>query len=212
MPCQAEVVYAIASALICCSLFFSIFKASKHSEHTILCLLAASFVADKTLEVLRRHSLENKTVAFVTDTCSVMKAAWEFLMKELPMLICFGCQAHVWSLFLKDICSMPAVGMQSQTAPTLSLSMSFGIYFAGAHAFHDVLYLSADQGMHRCCQGGGQILQEQDSSAQPLGQGKETCQGKCSRAAMSEFNVHRSLYKALQSKCGDSGCGAASIC
>ena len=64
---------------------------------------------DKTLDVLRKHNLDKKTAAYVTDTCSVMKAAWKLLMAELPLLMCFGCQAHVWSLFLKDICDLPDV-------------------------------------------------------------------------------------------------------
>ena len=66
-------------------------------------------MADKTLEIFRKHKLETKTAAFVTDTCSVMKAAWGLLTDDIPLLICFGCQAHVWSLFLKDICNLPLV-------------------------------------------------------------------------------------------------------
>ena len=72
-------------------------------------------MADKTIEVLQKHSLESRTAAFVKDTCAVMKAAWQLLMTEHPLLICFDCQAHVWSLFLKDICSLPVVSSATLT-------------------------------------------------------------------------------------------------
>ena len=73
------------------------------------CVLAAQRVADKTMEVVEKHGFEQKAAAYVTDTCAVMKAAWVILERKMPLLMCFGCQAHVWSLFMKDICDLSEV-------------------------------------------------------------------------------------------------------
>ena len=48
--------FAVASAQIFCSLFRSIFEAPMHSKQSIVYLFEARVVADKTLEVLRRHN------------------------------------------------------------------------------------------------------------------------------------------------------------
>ena len=101
-----------------------------------MCLLAACYVADKTLEVLRKHGLEHKTAAYVTDTCSVMKAAWALLNKELPLLLCFGCQAHVWSLFLKDICSLPEVSTAPRALASAWVASVFVQSTQAAKAMH----------------------------------------------------------------------------
>ena len=67
----------------------------------VFVVLAAQYVADKTMAVVEKHGFEEKAAAYVTDTCAVMKAAWVILGVLMPLLMCFGCQAHVWSLFLK---------------------------------------------------------------------------------------------------------------
>ena len=117
--------FAMASAQTLCSLLCSISKAFVRSIHSIFYLFAARVVADKLLEVIQRHKLENKTASFVTDTCSVMKAAWNLLATDMPMLMSFGCQAHVWSLFLKDVCDMPAVGPTISTRSSVQPEMCF---------------------------------------------------------------------------------------
>eukprot|EP00966_Prymnesium_polylepis_P292618 6757838-Prymnesium_polylepis.2 len=56
-----------------------------------------------------RHVGELKVVQVVTDTCSVMKAAWKLIEKEFPWITCTCCAPHVLALLLKDIGKIPAV-------------------------------------------------------------------------------------------------------
>ena len=44
-----------------------------------------------------------KVVLVITDTCAVMRSAWEIVMTEFPWISCLPCQPHVVSLLLKDI-------------------------------------------------------------------------------------------------------------
>lgn len=44
-----------------------------------------------------------KVIMVVTDTCSTMKKAWDYVMDEFPWLSCIHCQAHVASLLTKDV-------------------------------------------------------------------------------------------------------------
>ena len=48
-------------------------------------------------------------VQVVTDTCSVMKAAWKLIEKEFPWITCTCCGPHVISLELHDIAKIPYV-------------------------------------------------------------------------------------------------------
>jgi predicted transcriptional regulator len=69
---------------------------------------SAEFVA----ELLRQCIERNGRFAFVqvvTDTCSVMKAAWKLLQTEYPWLTATCCGTHVLSLELKDLGKLPAV-------------------------------------------------------------------------------------------------------
>jgi hypothetical protein len=50
-----------------------------------------------------RHVGALNVVQVVTDTCSVMKAAWKKVEKEFPWITCTCCAPHVLSLLLKDI-------------------------------------------------------------------------------------------------------------
>jgi hypothetical protein len=56
-----------------------------------------------------RHVGALNVVQVVTDTCSVMKAAWKIIEKELPWITCTCCAPHVLSLLLKDIAKIGAV-------------------------------------------------------------------------------------------------------
>ena len=49
------------------------------------------------------------TVQVVTDTCSVMKAAWRIIEAKLPWVTCTCCGPHVLSLELTDIGKIPEV-------------------------------------------------------------------------------------------------------
>ena len=44
-----------------------------------------------------------KVVMVVTDTCAVMRKAWDIVQCEFPWISCLPCQPHVISLLLKDI-------------------------------------------------------------------------------------------------------------
>ena len=48
-------------------------------------------------------------VQVVTDTCSVMKAAWVIIQKEFPWITCTCCGPHVLSLELLDMGKIPEV-------------------------------------------------------------------------------------------------------
>ena len=48
-------------------------------------------------------------VQVVTDTCSVMKAAWKIIEKKFPWITCTCCAPHVLSLELKDMAKIPEV-------------------------------------------------------------------------------------------------------
>lgn len=48
-------------------------------------------------------------VQVVTDTCSVMKAAWKIIEKAFPWITCTCCAPHVLSLELKDMAKIPEV-------------------------------------------------------------------------------------------------------
>lgn len=48
-------------------------------------------------------------VQVVTDTCSVMKAAWKIVEKKYPWITCTCCAAHVLSLLLKDMAKIDEV-------------------------------------------------------------------------------------------------------
>ena len=48
-------------------------------------------------------------VQLVTDTCSVMKAAWKIVEKKFPWITCTCCAPHVLSLTLNDIAKIPQV-------------------------------------------------------------------------------------------------------
>ena len=42
-------------------------------------------------------------VQVVTDTCSVMKAAWKLVETKFPWITCTCCGPHVLNLYLKDL-------------------------------------------------------------------------------------------------------------
>jgi hypothetical protein len=68
--------------------------------------------ADFVAELLRQCMERNGPFAFVqivTDTCSVMKAAWKLLQREYPWLVTTCCATHVLSLELKDLGKLPEV-------------------------------------------------------------------------------------------------------
>jgi hypothetical protein len=44
-----------------------------------------------------------KFSAVITDTASVMKAAWRIIEQKYPNIICFGCISHIMNLLIKDI-------------------------------------------------------------------------------------------------------------
>lgn len=60
-------------------------------------------------------------VQVVTDTCTVMKAAWKLLEAEFPWITCTCCAPHVLSLYLKDLGRIPEVaGVISKVSKILN--------------------------------------------------------------------------------------------
>jgi hypothetical protein len=45
----------------------------------------------------------DKFSAVITDTASVMKAAWRIIEEKHPSIICLGCNSHVTNLLIGDI-------------------------------------------------------------------------------------------------------------
>lgn len=69
----------------------------------------ASTDSEKAEDVAKIIGAEIKSIGMynvvqvVTDTCSVMKAAWKLLEAEYPWITCTCCAPHVLNLYLKDI-------------------------------------------------------------------------------------------------------------
>ena len=57
-----------------------------------------------------------KVVMVVTDTCAVMRKAWDIVQCEFPWISCLPCQPHVISLLLKDIGKTAEVRLPSACA------------------------------------------------------------------------------------------------
>jgi len=72
-------------------------------EHDPSC--SGEFIADKLLAAIR--DIEEKTgkrvVAIVTDNAANMKKAWELVKRERPMILTYGCVAHIINLFIGDL-------------------------------------------------------------------------------------------------------------
>lgn len=56
---------------------------------------------------------EEKIIQVVTDTCSVMKAAWRIVESTFPWITCTCCAPHVISLELKDLAKIKQVRVHS---------------------------------------------------------------------------------------------------
>eukprot|EP00967_Tisochrysis_lutea_P103908 scaffold157243_cov49-Tisochrysis_lutea.AAC.1 len=68
----------------------------------------ANFLAELLRQTIERHG-RLCFVQVVTDTCSVMKAAWKILENHYPWLTATCCGTHVLSLELKDFAKVPEV-------------------------------------------------------------------------------------------------------
>jgi hypothetical protein len=55
------------------------------------------------------HVGPTNVVQVVTDTCSVMKAAWKIIEEKFPWITCTCCAPHVLSLLVHDIAKIPQV-------------------------------------------------------------------------------------------------------
>ena len=64
----------------------------KNAEYTAALMIADIYAYGPT-----------KVVLIVTDTCAVMRKAWDIVMYEFPWMSALPCQPHVISLLLKDI-------------------------------------------------------------------------------------------------------------
>lgn len=81
----------------------------------------AQLVADLVIQCIRKVG-ELSIIQFVSDTCSVMKAAWRKLEAEFMWLTCTCCGTHVISLELKDLGKLdPVQVVFGQSSKVLSL-------------------------------------------------------------------------------------------
>jgi hypothetical protein len=69
--------------------------------------VSGGFIYNAIKDVLDWHEVDEKTVAFVSDTRSDMKVAWNLLKNGAMLSICCSvpCWNHVLSLFLRDLVS-----------------------------------------------------------------------------------------------------------
>ena len=67
----------------------------------------AGYIAGKLLETADdiECSSDDKTlvVSIVTDNCACMKKAWDIFRQSRPKILTFGCAAHAFHLFMKDV-------------------------------------------------------------------------------------------------------------
>ena len=62
----------------------------------------AKWIADKIIEQMNNVGID-KFSAVITDTASVMKAAWRIIEDKYPNIICLGCNSHIINLLKGDI-------------------------------------------------------------------------------------------------------------
>ena len=61
----------------------------------------------------------NKFSAVITDTASVMKAAWRIIEESYPNIVCLGCNSHVMNLLISDILKIDQIKSVVENAKKL---------------------------------------------------------------------------------------------
>src|SRR5205814_4272682 len=61
----------------------------------------------------------NKFSAVITDTASVMKAAWKIIEKNHSNIVCLGCNSHIMNLLIGDILKIDQIKFIMENAKKL---------------------------------------------------------------------------------------------
>jgi hypothetical protein len=78
----------------------------------------AKWVADEIIKQMEIVDI-NKFSAVITDTASVMKAAWRIIEKSYPNIVCLGCNSHVMNLLIGDILKIDQIKSVVENAKKL---------------------------------------------------------------------------------------------
>jgi len=92
-------------------LFFDAIYSSEES-HT------AEWIADKIIQQMEIIGV-NKFSAVITDTASVMKAAWKIIEKNHSNIVCLGCNSHIMNLLIGDILKIDQIKFIMENAKKL---------------------------------------------------------------------------------------------
>ncbi|GBC16120.2 zinc finger BED domain-containing protein 1-like [Rhizophagus irregularis DAOM 181602=DAOM 197198] len=104
---------SVQNFVICTSkpLFFDAIYSGEES-HT------AKWVADEIIKQMEIVGI-NKFSAVITDTASVMKAAWRIIEDSYPSIVCLGCNSHVMNLLISDILKIDQIKSVVENAKKL---------------------------------------------------------------------------------------------
>ncbi|GET53362.1 zinc finger BED domain-containing protein 1-like [Rhizophagus irregularis DAOM 181602=DAOM 197198] len=78
----------------------------------------AKWVADEIIKQMEIVGI-NKFSAVITDTASVMKAAWRIIEDSYPSIVCLGCNSHVMNLLISDILKIDQIKSVVENAKKL---------------------------------------------------------------------------------------------
>ncbi|GBC18735.2 zinc finger BED domain-containing protein 4-like [Rhizophagus irregularis DAOM 181602=DAOM 197198] len=78
----------------------------------------AKWVADEIIKQMEIVGI-NKFSAVITDTASVMKAAWGIIEDSYPSIVCLGCNSHVMNLLISDILKIDQIKSVVENAKKL---------------------------------------------------------------------------------------------
>jgi hypothetical protein len=78
----------------------------------------AVWVAEKIIQQMNIIGVD-KFSAVITDTASVMKAAWRIIEEKYPSIICLGCNSHILNLLISDILKIDQIKTIVESAKKL---------------------------------------------------------------------------------------------
>ena len=78
----------------------------------------AEWIADKIIQQMEIIGV-NKFSAVITDTASVMKAAWKIIEKNHSNIVCLGCNSHIMNLLIGDILKIDQIKFIMENAKKL---------------------------------------------------------------------------------------------
>jgi hypothetical protein len=78
----------------------------------------AKWIADEIIKQMEIIDI-NKFSAVITDTASVMKAAWRIIEERYPSIVCLGCNSHIMNLLIGDILKIDQIKSVVENAKKL---------------------------------------------------------------------------------------------